>query len=172
MKATNSPMLRLPPITCSPPSQITASVPRLEMKKISGKVSEVPRTTARFSCKRLLLALRYRSCSYGSRTNALTTRTPARFSCSTVFRLPSFCCTILKRGPILVKKKRKTPRMAGMINSATSASFQLVMSKIVALPMSITTALSNCRMPFPVKARTVSTSLVTRVINWPVWALS
>src|SRR5712691_13155033 len=116
-------MLRLPPITCSPPSQITASVPRLEMKKMRGKVRAVPRTTAKFSCKRLLLASRYRPCSYGSRTNALTTCTPARFSCSTVFRLPSFCCTILKRGPILVKKKRKTPRIAGLDNPTTGQVF-------------------------------------------------
>ena len=62
--------------------------------------------------------------------------------------------------------------MAGMVSSVISASRQLVLNSAYRLPISIAAALTICSMPAPTKLRTCSTSLVIRVISWPVWAWS
>jgi hypothetical protein len=50
LKATRSPMDSLPPITCQPPNQMIASVPRLANRKTNGKLLENTRTVVRFFC--------------------------------------------------------------------------------------------------------------------------
>ena len=64
------------------------------------------------------------------------------------------------------------PKMVGTIVSTINARRQFVRSKMIALPNSMTIAFTSCSSPLPVKVRTVSTSLVTRVINCPVCAWS
>jgi hypothetical protein len=48
LKATRSPTESLPPITCQPPNQMIASVPRLANRKMKGKLLENTRTVVRF----------------------------------------------------------------------------------------------------------------------------
>src|SRR5829696_5135089 len=48
LKATSSPMESLHPITCQPPNQMIASVPRLANKNTKGKLFENTRTVVRF----------------------------------------------------------------------------------------------------------------------------
>src|SRR5215203_4519719 len=48
LKATRSPTESLPPITCQPPNQMIASVPRLANKNTKGKLLENSRTVVRF----------------------------------------------------------------------------------------------------------------------------
>jgi hypothetical protein len=48
LKATSSPIVSWPPITCSPPKRTIIRVPRFANKKMKGKLFEKVRTVSRF----------------------------------------------------------------------------------------------------------------------------
>ncbi len=67
---------------------------------MKGMVTAPKRTAARFWVIRRTLAAPKRRASWAERAKALTTRTPARFSCITVFRLSSRRCTSPNMGKV------------------------------------------------------------------------
>ncbi len=69
-------------------------------------------------------------------------------------------------------KRAITPSMAGIVSSVISASRQFVLNSAYRLPTSSASALTICSRPLPTNVRTCSTSLVMRVMSWPVWAWS
>ena len=69
--------------------------------------------------------------------------------------------------------KRASSTMIGTIMaSATSAKRQLRLNSSTVVPRSVTTAETIWITPLAAKPRICSTSLVTRVSNWPVATLS
>jgi hypothetical protein len=64
----------------------------------------------------------------------------------------------------------KITNIAGTVSTVISASCQFMLNSTTRLPISSTIALTSWSSPLPRKLRTCSTSLVRRVMSWPVWA--
>jgi len=74
------PAVMVPPMALMPPNQTTATTPRLMASIMNGPVTTLIRIAWIDVSVRPSLALLNRRFSWSLRTNALTTRTPERFS--------------------------------------------------------------------------------------------
>ena len=121
-----------------------------------------------FSAIKSRLAWSKRRFSCSTRTNALTTRTPARFSCITWFNRSSFSCTDRKSGRALTRKNPIITRITGSSASISNANCGLVVISITTLPIIHSGARVSIRRDISTITCTWLTSLVVRTSNCPV----
>ena len=155
-------------MTSCPPNQTTATIPRLVSRVSAGRATAISRPTLIFSSMYCSLCRRKPAISCPSRTKAFTTRIPARFSCTAVFSAERRSCTTTNSGWARCIKPQISAPARGSTASVSSASCVSMTNIITTLPASISTARSSSDSPWLAKPRTRSTSLESRVINWPV----
>ena len=118
-----------------PPNQTTPTTPRLTRNSMVGISAAASCITLMFSAIRARLARSKRAFSCSSRTNALTTRTPARFSCMTWFNASSFFCTSKNSERALVRKSPMMTPITGSSASISNANCLLVVISMITLPI-------------------------------------
>ena len=143
-------------------------MPKLRASIMNGIVMAMVRMARSVCSLRAWLALRKRSSSWAARTKALTTRTPARFSCMTMLRASSRCWTPRKSG----KARRITKTMSAMTKGISTtkmrASCGLVSTAMTTPPTTSRGARTMMRSAINTSSCTWVTSLVRRVIRAPV----
>ena len=155
-----------------PPNQTTPTTPRLTSRNIVGISTAISCITLMLSAVKSRLARSKRAFSCSTRTNALTTRTPARFSCKTWFNRSSFPCTDRKSGRPLVRKNPMTSPITGSSASINNANCVLVVISMNTLPNIQSGARVSMRRDICPIIWTMLTSLVARTSSWPVWTRS
>ena len=119
-------------------------------------------------CIRSSVEAAKRACCSGSRTNALTTLIPARFSWRIVFRRESLICTCINIGWAIRPKIMKMAKASGSTGRMTSVSRGLVSHSRMSAPVRRRSAWATISSPWPMNMRTFSTSSVARIMSWPV----
>ena len=126
-----------------PPSQMTMTMPMFTHIVRTGDMLDMIRITRTERSVKASLASSKRSLSKSARTKDLTSRTPAMFSCRTVLRPSSFCCTDRKSGSIRTTKKTMSAEVTSSSGSMARARVRLVLIIRIRLP----TIRSGARVP-------------------------
>ncbi len=94
------------------------------------------------------------------------------FSCSTVLRRSSFCCTLRKSGSILMMKKMMMAEVTSSSGSMVMASAGAVLTIRIRLPIISNGARVPMRNVVWVSCLRAVTSLLRRTSSWPVFCRS